>query len=104
MNKIGQPYTLGLWTIKEGNEKAFIAEWNAFAKWTVKNLTGSGRAYLLQDQESPEQFIFFGPWDSADAIKAWRERPEFKAFVSKVRELCDDFQPRSLVVVTSSAD
>ena len=105
MNDINQPYTLGIWSAKAGNEMAFIGEWNAFARWTAHNQPGAaGTAYLLQDSANPRQFISFGPWESSDAIKAWRDRPEFKAFVSKARELCDDFQPRSLVRVASSAD
>jgi len=104
MNKINQPYTLGTWTAKAGNERTFITEWQAFARWTARNQPGAGTAYLLQDPDHPRQFVSFGPWESPDAIKAWRERPEFKAFASKVRELCDDFQPRSLVVVGSSTE
>lgn len=90
MSAIDQPFTLGLWIAKAGNEKTFVAEWEAFAKWTAANQPGAGTAYLLQDRDHPQQFISFGPWQSTEAIKDWRERPEFKAFVSKVRELCDD--------------
>lgn len=102
MNKINQPYTFGNWTVKPGNEKAFIAEWEAFARWTARNQPGAGTGYLLQDPEHPRQFVSFGPWENTDAIKAWRGHPEFKAFASKVRELCDEFQPQSLLLVASS--
>lgn len=102
MKGIGQPYTVGLWTAKPGCEKKFIAEWTAFAKWTATSQHGTGKGYLLQDPEHPQQFVSFGAWQSADAIKAWRESPEFKAFGQKVRELCDDFQPRSLALVAGS--
>lgn len=104
MSAINQPFTLGLWTAKIGNEKEFIVKWEAFAKWTAESQPGAGTAYLLQDPEHPQQFISFGSWENADRIKAWRERSEFKAFVSKVRELCDDFQPRSLVQVATSEE
>lgn len=102
MNKVNVTYTLGVWTAKKGNENAFRAAWEGFAKWTARNQPGAGTAYLLQDPEKPQQFISYGPWDNADVIKAWREKPEFKAFVSKARELCSDFQPRSLVLVAHS--
>jgi heme-degrading monooxygenase HmoA len=52
--------------------------------------------------KDPGRFISFGPWESEEAINAWRERPEFKAFASKARELCAQFQPRSLVLVATS--
>src|SRR5260221_14289740 len=105
-NKITPPrrYTLGIWTAKPGKEQAFIAEWEAFARWTGTNIQGTGTAPLLQDSDHPEQFISFGPWQNPEAIKAWRVSVEFKAFVSKVRELCDDFRPRSLVEVASSSE
>ena len=102
MNKPHQPYTLGIWTVKEGKEQDFIAEWDRFANWTAKNQPGARDAYLVQDLNDPKQFISFGPWDNSEAIAAWRDRPEFKAFVAKVKGLCDDFQPRSLALVASA--
>ncbi len=104
MNEVKKLYTLGTWTAKVGKEETFMAEWQAFARWTARNQPGAGRAYLLQDPEHPQQFISFGPWESQDAIKSWRERPEFREFVARVRQLCDDFQPRSFVAVASSAE
>ena len=102
MIKVNQPYTVGKWIAKVGSERAFIIEWENFAKWTARNQQGAGIGYLLQDQEKPQQFISFGAWENDAAIKAWRERPEFRAFVSRVRELCEDFQPQSLTLVASS--
>lgn len=104
MNTSNQPYTHGLWIVKAGNERAFIEEWSRFAKWTAKNHSGAGKAYLLQDSDNPQQFVSFGPWENTESIKTWREDPEFKKFVSKAKELCDSFQPRSLRRVASSAD
>ncbi len=104
MKKTNQLYTMGHWTAKAGRESEFRAEWEAFARWTGKNQPGAGVAYLLRDNEHPQKFVSFGPWESAEAIKAWRERPEFKAYVGKLRELCEDFQPQSLTAVASSAE
>ena len=104
MSKPRQIYTLGIWTVKEGREQAFIAEWEAFAKWTAKNQPGSQDAYLVKDLNNPRQFVSFGPWDNAEAIAAWRERAEFKAFVGKVKDLCDEFQPRTLSLAASTVE
>jgi len=104
MTSKNHPYTVGLWTVKPGKEKAFIAEWVEFAQWTSKNQPGAQTGYLLQDAKHPEQFISFGPWESEEAYNNWRERPEFKAFGLKVRDLCTEFQPRSLAVVGSSEE
>ena len=104
MNPQDQLYTLGAWTVKAGRESSFIAEWESFAKWTAKTQPGAGKAYLLRDADHPQQFTSFGPWENAGFVKTWRERPEFKAFVGRVRGLCDDFQPKTLTVVATSAD
>jgi heme-degrading monooxygenase HmoA len=102
MSNNSMPYTVGLWTVKAGKEKSFIAEWEAFARWTSKNQPGAETGYLLQDPKSPEKFISFGPWENEEAINGWRESREFKDFASKARELCSEFQPRSLVLVATS--
>ncbi len=100
--KNSMPYTVGLWTVKPGKEKEFIAEWDAFAQWTSKNQPGAQTGYLLQDPRSPENFISFGPWENEAAINRWRDSPEFKAFAVKAKELCSEFQPRSLMLVATS--
>jgi heme-degrading monooxygenase HmoA len=97
-----QPYTLGNWSVKPGNEEAFIAEWTAFASWTSQNFPGAGIGYLLQDAEHPQQFVSYGSWDNPETIRRWRERPEFQAFAGKVKTLCDGFQPRTLRLVSTS--
>lgn len=95
-------YTLGNWTVKSGNEVAFIAEWKRFADWSANHCGGAGTAYLLQDVEHPHMFISYGPWDNADAIKAWRGTPEFQAFVGSVRRLCENFVPHSMKLAATS--
>lgn len=95
-------YTLGIWKVKPGYEQEFIKEWTEFAHWTDKNMPGPGKAYLLQDEKNPLRFISFGPWDHHESIQQWRESVEFKNFGVKVRELCDDFQPNTLNVVSTS--
>lgn len=68
MNNQNQPFTVGIWTVKEGNQKAFIAEWNSFAVWTSKHQAGSGMGYLLQDSADPQKFISFGGWNNSESI------------------------------------
>lgn len=95
-------YTLGIWTVKPGNEAEFIKEWTEFANWTDKNISGPGKAYLLQDEKNKLRFISFGPWDNEKSIQEWRESNKFKSFVTKVKDLCDDFQPNTLNVVSAT--
>ncbi len=97
-----QLYTVGIWTVRQGAEKEFIAEWEAFARWTAVTQPGTGKGTLLQDRTDPQQFISFGPWESMEQIKAWRDSPEFIAFAAKARLLCTDFQPRTLMLAATS--
>lgn len=93
---IGQLWTLGIWTAKPGQEQAFREAWTGFAQWTAQHHPAASRAWLLQDAQQPQRFISFGPWESAEAVDAWRSSPEFKDFVARVRELCDGFEPQTL--------
>lgn len=100
MPKIGQPFTLGEWTVKAGKESEFIEAWNSFAKWTSESQIGAGTGHLLQDSEDSRSFLSFGPWENGEAIDEWRQETEFQAFLQKARELCDDIQPRTLNLVS----
>jgi heme-degrading monooxygenase HmoA len=101
-DKLKETYTLGIWTVKPGKEGEFIRDWASFADWTSENISGTGKAYLLQDEKSSLRFISFGPWDNPGSIQKWRESTEFKNFVTKVKDLCDEFQPNTLKVIYST--
>jgi heme-degrading monooxygenase HmoA len=95
-------YTLGVWYVKSGKKTEFIHEWTAFARWTDENIPGAGRAYLLQDENDSLRFISFGPWDHENSIRKWRDSERFKNFIAGIKDLCDDFQPNTLKMVSSS--
>ncbi len=102
MNKLNTPCTVGIWTVKAGKERSFIEEWSAFARWSLKNQPGAVSGYLLQDATNPQRFVSFGNWENLEVIKEWREHPEFKAFVEKVKILCEDFQPYTMKLAAAS--
>ena len=91
-----QLWTLGNWMAKPGHVEEFRQAWQSFAEWTALNQPGAIEAFLLQDLQDANRFVSFGPWKSQDDIASWRATPEFGAFVTRVRELCDDFQPNTL--------
>jgi heme-degrading monooxygenase HmoA len=102
-NKPRETYTLGIWKVKPGMESEFISEWTSFANWTSETFSGEvGKAYLLRDETDSLRFISFGPWDNENTIQKWRGSDEFKSFAAKVKDLCDDFQPNTLKVASSS--
>jgi heme-degrading monooxygenase HmoA len=99
-------YALALWKVKPGSEAAFIAAWQEFAVWTARSIAGAGAGHLVQDINEPARMISFGPWPSLDRIDEWRQRPEFKAFFGRARELCEAIEPHTLkeVAVVGSMD
>jgi heme-degrading monooxygenase HmoA len=100
--ELEETYTLGIWTVKPGKEEEFIRIWTSFANWTSENISGAGKGRLLLDEKNSLRFISFGPWNSEDSIQKWRDSGEFKSFVTKAKDLCDDFQPNTLKLVSTS--
>ncbi len=93
-------YTLGIWTVKSGREREFIAAWNAMATATAADFPGAS-ATLLQDRDTPALFISYGPWESLEQIEAWRGSETFGSGVSKIRDLVDGFVPHTMDVTAS---
>lgn len=100
---MNQPYTLGIWTVRDGSEEAFLLEWRAFALWSSKNQPGACSAFLLRDRDHPEKFVSYGPWADSAATNRWRSTLEFKNFVGKVKKLCDAFEPHSVELVATAS-
>jgi heme-degrading monooxygenase HmoA len=97
-----QLYTLAIWKVKPGKEAEFIEAWQAFADWTTHTQASAGEGILLQGEDSPTQFVSFGPWDNAENVVNWRAQPEFRDFLSKARELCEELQPQNMIRVGQS--
>ena len=98
---MGQLYTHGRWVVKEGQQKKFEAAWQEVAEWTNANFLGvvGGEARLLQDLDDPTLFYSFGPWETLDAIRAWRADDGFGERVGRMRELLESFEPHTLRTV-----
>lgn len=90
---MSQVYTSGRWTVLPGREDEFVAAWSELAQWTFAEVPGSSWARLLQHQEKPNVFVSFSPWQSADAIAAWRESPGFQGRVEGIRGMLENFEP-----------
>jgi|SRR5579859_1214521 len=95
-------YTYGRWVVKAGQEDAFRAAWKEFADWTAANIGGPGRGRLLRDPEDPTLFLSFGPWESQDAIVAWRSNPGFQERVGRIRQMLESFEAHTLRVVAEA--
>ncbi len=96
MDRQHVPYTVGIWKVNAGREEEFIAAWEAFARWTAREVPGAREGHLLRDRSTAGMFLSFGAWESAEAIAAWRSRPEFATFAAQAKELCSVFEPHSM--------
>jgi len=65
-------------------------------------MAGSAQGFLLQDEKNSFRFISFGPWKNENSVEKWRDSNEFKKFVEKAKELCEDWQPNTLKLVSAS--
>ncbi len=102
MIRNGTLYTLAVWTVKPGNDAAFVKAWDDFALWTSAHQEGAGTAVLVQDVENPLRFISFGSWPDKDVIVDWRGSAGFKKAFASFRELCSDIQPHIMQSVASA--
>lgn len=97
-----ETYTSGCWVVKEGEEDAFVEEWKAFVAW-ASAMPGSGTFRLVRDLDDPRKYLSFAPWESFDAQNDWKELPEFRERLMRVRSHCEDFQPSTLELVAKVA-
>src|SRR5438093_5978306 len=87
-----ETYTRGSWTVKPGEEDAFVQEWTAFVTW-ASSMPGSGTFRLVRDLDHPSHYRSFAPWESFEAQNAWKELSEFRERIMPVLSHCEDFQP-----------
>ena len=95
-----ETYTSGVWIVKPGEDDAFVREWAAFATWG-SSMPGSRTFRLVRDVNNPAMYMSFAPWESFEAQHAWKELPEFRERIMRVRNHCEDFQPSTHELVTA---
>ena len=101
---VKRTYTSGNWVVKQGQEEEFVRRWKEFAEWSAKNVPGSGDFYLIAETNNPRHFLSFGSWESPEAVSRWRQMPEFKDFIGKCKQLCENFQAADYTLKVSSQD
>jgi heme-degrading monooxygenase HmoA len=95
---MSETYSSGVWTAKEGEEEAFVAAWTEFARWLTP-MQGAGTARLIRDLSDPRRYLSFAPWESAEAMHAWRNAPEFPERLAAVRKHVAEFTPSDYELV-----
>jgi heme-degrading monooxygenase HmoA len=99
---MAETYTSGTWIVKPGEEDAFVEEWTAFVTW-ASSMPGSSTFRLVRDLDQPSKYLSFAPWETSEAADAWRESPEFRERLGRVRSHCEDFQPATYELVAQVA-
>jgi heme-degrading monooxygenase HmoA len=92
MAQVGQPYTSGSWTVRDGSQDEFVARWTKFVG-TAADDPGAESFVLIQDRTNPRQFVSFGAWRDWGSVDAWRASTVFAEHMRACRELCEDFRP-----------
>ena len=95
---MSEAYSSGTWVAKDGEDEAFVAAWTEFAGW-LSTMPGAGTARLTRDTTEPHRYMSFAPWESADAMRAWKSNPEFPQRMAAVREHVADFKPSEFELV-----
>lgn len=90
-----ETYTAGVWTVKAGEEAEFIEAWRDFAAW-ASEMPGVATMRLTRNLADPRRFFSFAPWESFEAIQAWKSSPEFRERIGRVKAHTDDFTPWEL--------
>ena len=91
-------YTTGSWTPFPGQDEAFVAAWEAFARWAT-TLDGAGDAILARDMRDEARYVSFVGWDDMASVRGWKTHPEFKERMGRVQQFVDEFAPTEIEVV-----
>ena len=95
---MSEVYSSGVWTAKEGEAEEFVGAWTEFARW-LGTMPGAGTARLTRDLSEPRRYLSFAPWDSAEAMHAWKRAPEFGERMAAVQKHVTEFTPTEMELV-----
>jgi heme-degrading monooxygenase HmoA len=93
-------YTNGIWEVKPGEEDEFVAAWREFASWG-HTWPGCGTIRLVRDVYESNRYMSFCPWESFEAQQAWKDDPDFKERIGRVRAHTTAFRPSVFEDVTA---
>ena len=95
---MSEVYSSGAWTAKDGEGESFVEAWTEFARW-LSTMPGAGTAHLTRDLSEPRRYLSFAPWESAEAMQAWKSDPEFRQRMAAVQQHVTEFTPSELELV-----
>jgi Antibiotic biosynthesis monooxygenase len=60
MQKTGQSYSSGEWSVQAGSEEEFVERWTTFIEWSLNNAPGAESFVLVRSTEDPRRFLSGG--------------------------------------------
>jgi heme-degrading monooxygenase HmoA len=93
-------YTSAVWKPKQGEEEAFVQAWTEFGSWASET-SGAGPARLLRDLGEEGRFVSILRWESVEAIRGWKDSPEFGERMAPVQRHVAEFDPTEFEVVVA---
>jgi quinol monooxygenase YgiN len=88
-------WTHGTWTVKPGQEAAFVMAWSNLARASL-GVFGSAPPTILRDRERPNVFVTFGPFESIEDVDDFRASDLFHEGLSTIRPLLESFEAATL--------
>jgi quinol monooxygenase YgiN len=89
-------YTSARWNVRAGSEKDFVKTWTKLVNWTRKRKFGLEEAIIFQEADDSRRFVSLLTWRNLEEIARWRRSPEYKRYISRLQEYCDEIQIRTL--------
>jgi hypothetical protein len=97
-----QVYTLGVWRVKDGKQREFVAAWQALGSYFKSLPHPPGKGTLVQSVDDPQQFYSFGPWQTVDDIQEMRSQAGTQKEIGKLMDLCEEGRPGTFRVVATA--
>jgi quinol monooxygenase YgiN len=88
-------WTHGTWTVKPGQEAAFVMAWSSLARASLGEF-GTAPPTILRDRDRPNVYITFGPFGSMQDVDAFRASDLFSEGLRMIRPLLDSFDAATL--------
>lgn len=94
-------YTHAVWTVRPGEEDAFVTAWHRVADVFLELDNPPVWGKLIRSTADPTVFCSFGPWEDAADIDAMRAHPGVREALAAAIALCVTATPGGYELVAS---
>jgi len=84
-------YAVYSWVVKRGRGEEFVAAWQNFAKWIVKQEGSTGSTRLFRNTLDLAHYMSVDVWKEGKASETIRTGVEFGRQYYKLQQLTDNF-------------